>query len=289
MSFDRSTLGGVAASARFRFVHLTDTHIMAGGGWRFRPGYPVFDTEQSLRRVVETVRELDPAPDFAVLGGDLASPDLLDRSVVLTSAQYEPSYRLLKDIVAGLPCPAHVLVGNHDDRVAFNQVLLDGALAAGAPHCFSFDHGGYHFIGLDSQEVGQARGFLDGGQLEWLRHDLRGHRDQSTIVFVHHHPWPLGLEWIDGMRLRNGDELIAALREHGQVRWLICGHVHLDQAIQRGDLTMLTTPSTCLQLSRVSQAAKALPGPPAFRIVDVSGDQLSTRVVQLHTADPHEI
>jgi Icc protein len=262
---------------------------MAGGGWRFRPDYPVFDTEQSLRRVVEAVRGLDPPPAFAVLGGDLTSPDLLDRSIVLTSAEYDPSYMLLKDIIAGLPCPAHVLVGNHDDRMALNRVLLDGALAPGAPHVWSFDHGGYHFVGLDSQEPGLARGFLDGGQLEWLERDLGHHRGQPTIVFVHHHPWPLGLDWIDGMRLRNGDELIAVLQAHGRVRWLICGHVHLDQAIQRKELTMLTTPSTCLQLSRVSQGAKALPGPPGFRIVDVSGDQLSTRVVYLHTADPREI
>jgi 3',5'-cyclic-AMP phosphodiesterase len=286
---DRRTIGVVTPAARFRFVHLTDTHIMAGGGWRFRPGYPEFDTEQSLRRVVEAVRGLDPAPDFAVLGGDLASPDLLNRAVVLTSAEYEPSYELLKSIISGLPCPTHVLLGNHDDRGAFNRVLLNDALAPGASHCFSFDHGGYHFIGLDSQEPGQARGFLNSRQIEWLRHDLLQHRDQPTIVFVHHHPWPLGLEWIDGMRLRNGEELIGALHEHSAVRWLICGHVHLDQAIQRGGLTMLTTPSTCLQLSKVSQAAKALPGPPAFRIVDVSGDELSTRVVHLHATNPHEI
>jgi len=279
----------VATAARFRFVHLTDTHIMAGGGWRFRPGYPEFDTEGSLRRVVEAVRGLDPAPDFAVLGGDLASPDLLNRAVTLTSAEYEPSYKLLKDIISGLPCRTYALLGNHDDRGAFNRVLLNDALAPGAPHCFSFDHGGYHFIGLDSHEPGQARGFLNGGQIEWLRHDLLQHRDQPTIVFVHHHPWPLGLEWIDRMRLRNGEELIAALHEHSAVRWLICGHVHLDQAIQRGGLTMLTTPSTCLQLSKVSQAAKALPGPPAFRIVDVSGDELSTRVVHLHATSAHEI
>jgi Icc protein len=288
-SFRRRTISAVTAPARFRFVHLTDTHIMAGGGWSFRPGYPEFDTEQSLRRVVETVRSLDPAPAFAVLGGDLASPDLLNRAVVLTSAEYEPSYKLLKDIISRLPCPAHLLLGNHDDRMAFSRVLLNDALAPSAPHCFSFDHGGYHFIGLDSQEPGQARGFLDSGQIEWLRQDLLQHRDQPTIVFVHHHPWPLGLEWIDSMRLRNGEELIAVLHEHSRARWLICGHVHLDQVIQRGGITMLTTPSTCLQLSRVSQAAKALPGPPAFRIVDVSGDELSTRVVHLHTANPHEI
>jgi Icc protein len=279
----------VTAPGRFRFVHLTDTHVMAGGGWRFRPGQPEFDTEQSLRRVVEAIRGLDPAPEFAVLGGDLASPDLLDRSVVLTSAQYEPSYRLLKDIVAGLPCPTHALMGNHDDRPAFNRVLLDGARAPDAPHCWSFDHGGYHFVGLDSHVAGQPHGFLDGGQLDWLRQDLAQHRDRPTIAFVHHHPWPLGLAWIDAMRLRNGDDVIAALQEHPRVRWLICGHVHLEQAIQRGGLTMLTTPSTCLQLSRFSQVARARPGPPAFRIVDVAGDELSTLVVHLHGGDPREI
>lgn len=274
---------------RFRFVHLTDTHVMAGGGWRFRPGYPQFDTERSLRQVVEAVRGLDPAPAFAVLGGDLASPDLLDRSVVLTSAQYEPSYRLLKEILSGLSCPVHVLVGNHDDRTAFGRVLLDGEREPNAPHHWSFDHGGHHFIGLDSQEPGHGRGFLDGAQLDWLRQDLRAHHDRPVIAFVHHHPWPLGLEWIDDMRLRNGDELIGVLREHPGVRWLICGHVHLEQAVQRDGLTMLTTPSTCLQLSRVSQTPKALPGPPGFRIVDVEGGRLSTRVVYLHGADPREI
>jgi Icc protein len=262
---------------------------MAGGGWRFSSSDEEFDTAESLRRVVQAVRGLDPAPDFAVLGGDLASPDLLDRTVVLTSAEYEPSYRLLTEILAGLPCPLHLLPGNHDDRDAFSRVLLEGALAPGAPHCWSFDHGGYHFVGLDSLEPGRPPGYIADGQLAWLDGDLERHGAQPTIVFVHHHPWPLGLAWIDGMRLRNGESLIATLRRHPRVRWLICGHVHLDQAIQRDDLMMLTTPSTCLQLSRVSQTRKALPGPPGFRIVDVAGDQLSTRVVYLHGPDPLEI
>src|SRR2546423_9755736 len=135
----------MAASAGFRFVHLTDTHIMAGGTWRPRAGDFEFDTEASLRRVIEAVRALDPAPAFAVFGGDLASPDLLDRGRTLTPEQYEPSYRLLAEIVAGLPCPAHFLVGNHDDRVAVNRVLRADAPAADAPQDYSFDHGGHHF------------------------------------------------------------------------------------------------------------------------------------------------
>ena len=277
------------SEARFRFVHLTDTHIMAGGRWRPRAGSFEFDTEESLRRVVEAVRALDPAPAFAVLGGDLASPDLLHRDRALTSEEYAPSYHLLAEILARLPCPARFLVGNHDDRVAFNRVLRADAPTADAPHYYGFDYQAYHFVALDSQEPGQAGGFLDPAQLEWLHLDLARHRGRPTVVFVHHHPWALGLEWIDTMTLRNGEQLMSMLDEHTQVRWVICGHVHLDQAVQRGRLTMLTTPSTCVQLSKVSQAAKVLPGPPAFRVVDVSGEELATRVLHLRADGSAEL
>jgi hypothetical protein len=36
----------MSREAGFRFVHLTDTHIMAGGAWRTRSGF-TFDTEES--------------------------------------------------------------------------------------------------------------------------------------------------------------------------------------------------------------------------------------------------
>jgi 3',5'-cyclic-AMP phosphodiesterase len=279
----------MASQASFRFVHLTDTHIMAGGRWKARNGEFEFDTEASLRQVVQAVRALDPAPAFAVLGGDLASPDLLERGRTLTAEEYEPSYRLLAEILAELPCPVRLLVGNHDHRVAFNRVLRPDAPAPDAPHYYAFDHQGYHFVALDSQEPGQAGGFVDPQQLRWLRDDLARHREQPTIVFVHHHPWPLGLQWIDTMTLRNGDEVVGALGAHPDVRWIVCGHVHLDQAIQRGRLTMLTTPSTCVQLSKVVPAGKILPGPPGFRVVDVDGDALSTRVIHLHGGRATEI
>jgi 3',5'-cyclic AMP phosphodiesterase CpdA len=113
--------------ARFRFVHLTDTHIMAGARWTSPADDIDFDTEDSLRRVVEAIRALEPAPAFAVVGGDLASLDILDRGRTPTSAEYEPSYRLLPEVLAGLPCPVRLLLGNHDDRVAFNRVLRPDA------------------------------------------------------------------------------------------------------------------------------------------------------------------
>jgi hypothetical protein len=68
------------------------------------------------------------------------------------------------------------------------------------------------------------------------------------------------------------------------VRWLICGHVHLDQEIQRQGLTMLTTPSTCFQVSKLSQTQKILPGPPGFRLIHVTDDSFSSRVLHVPSA-----
>jgi hypothetical protein len=76
------------------------------------------------------------------------------------------------------------------------------------------------------------------------------------------------------------------LAAHGGVVLVICGHVHMDHAVHRDGLTMVTTPSTCIQLTKVSQAPKMVPGPPAFRVVDLDGDALATRVVHLHGSTP---
>jgi Icc protein len=79
--------------------------------------------------------------------------------------------------------------------------------------------------------------------------------------------------------LRNGLELMSLLGRHSQVRWLIGGHVHSEQMIQRGGLTFLTTPSTCIQLAKVPGATHFEPGPPGFRVIDVEDGRLSSYVV----------
>jgi 3',5'-cyclic-AMP phosphodiesterase len=275
----------IATQADFSFVHLTDTHIMAGGKWKARSGAWEYDTTASLQQVINAVNILQPRPAFAVLGGDLASPDLLDHHRVWTPEEYESSYILLQELLHALPCPTYMLMGNHDNRIAFHRILGNAVSTLDAPHYYSFDYQRYHFVALDSQQPGAPGGYLDPAQLTWLRQDLETYRDQPTLVFVHHHPWPLGLAWIDTMPLHNGEELMRLLQMYPAVRWVICGHVHTDQVMQRDGITVMTTPSTCVQLSKVSQTPKILPGPPGFRLVQVKGLALSTRVFYLHGTD----
>jgi 3',5'-cyclic-AMP phosphodiesterase len=279
----------VATQADFRLVHFTDTHIMAGALYAPRTGQWQWDTAASLRRVIGVINALEPRPAFAVVGGDLVSPDLIDRHKVLSPEEYEPSYRLLQDILGTLSCPTYLLIGNHDNRTAFHRIMGTDVSTPEASHYYSFDYQGYHFIALDSQAPGNVWGHLDTAQLAWLRDNIEAHRAQPTVVFVHHHPWPLGIAWLDTLHLRNGNALLELLHHYANVRWIICGHVHLDQESQHHGLTMLTTPSTCFQFSKVSQHHKSLPGPPGLRLVDVKGLVLSTRVLHLHHASDTDV
>ncbi len=277
-----------AENADFSFVHFTDTHIMVGERAADSKLNSQLDTAKTLEQVIRAINTLDPKPAFAVVGGDLTSPDLLDRSKVWTADDYEPSYHLLKQLVAPLPCPAYMLMGNHDHRDAFHRVMQTDASLPNAAHYYSFDHQGYHFVALDSLVPGEQGGCIDAAQLDWLRADLAQHAEQPTVVFVHHHPWPIGVRWMDVDGLKNADEVVAVLCSHDHLRWMICGHVHQDQHVERDGLTQLTTSATCFQISKVSQTPKLFPGPPSFRLVHVKGLSLSTRVIHLHYDNPDE-
>ena len=157
---------GRAAQADFCFVHFTDTHIIAGGTLHN------FDTSASLQRVIAVLNALEPRPAFAVIGGDLVSPDIVDRNRTLTAAEYEPSYRLFQELIRPLQCPTYMLLGNHDHRQAFHQVMQTPVPTLDTPHHYSFDHQGYHFVALDTHQPGQPGGYLDAPQLAWLHADL---------------------------------------------------------------------------------------------------------------------
>jgi 3',5'-cyclic AMP phosphodiesterase CpdA len=261
----------------FSFVHFTDTHVMAGATY----GPTQLDTAATLRQVVGVLNALEPRPAFGVVGGDLCSPDLIDRTRAVPDEEYEPSYRLLREILGEVAFPTHLLLGNHDRRGPFHRVMGTGAPSDGAPHHWSFAYGGYRFVALDSLAPGQHWGEVGADQLAWLRTELATYRGQPTFVFVHHHPWLIGVDWMDRMPLRNGDDLVATLREYPDARWIVCGHVHLDTEAQRDGVTMWTSPSTCFQVSKLSPTRKIFPGPPGFRLFTVSGDTVRTRVLHV--------
>ena len=100
---------------------------------------------------------------------------------------------------------------------------------------------------LDSSVPGQVYGQLAASELDFLEHVLESHPDKHIIVSLHHQVVPVGSEWIDQYVVRNSDALFTLVDEYPQVRLIVWGHVHQDFEMQRKGVTLVATPSTCVQ------------------------------------------
>jgi 3',5'-cyclic-AMP phosphodiesterase len=263
-----------------RFVHFTDTHVVA-------PGVRVrgVDTCQTLGQVVDAVNALSPRPAFVIVGGDLVSPDIpSDSEEILrevTDAEYEAPYAVLGSILGRLTVPFHMLMGNHDRRGPFRQVMLSRPAGEGERHHFVVDVDGYRVCGLDSLDPGKKSGILGAAQLAWLRDRLREAAGRHVVIAVHHHAVPIGLERLDVQMLMDADALWDVILEAGNVRGVLCGHVHLQHEEVRHGIPVVTTPSTCFQSSKAFKEKRHLPGPPALRLVTCRDGALRSELVRL--------
>jgi Icc protein len=96
-----------------RFLHITDLHITAP---ETEDETRQTDTVRALARMIEIANTLDPAPAFVVASGDL------------TNIGDEPSYGLLREMMAGLRMPVILGLGNHDRRAGFYGAFPERAV-----------------------------------------------------------------------------------------------------------------------------------------------------------------
>lgn len=170
----------------FSFIHLTDQHVTHR---RHAPdGY---------RQCIAAINELQPAPDFVLMGGDMVFD-----GCYTAKDDYQNQIRLFQEITADLEFPWHPCLGNHDilgwsprEKVSptdpdYGRKLILDSLEMAAPY-YSFDHKGWHFTVLDSAYPDQRkRGLvqiprLGEEQLEWLAYDLGAAGDRPKIAVVH--------------------------------------------------------------------------------------------------------
>jgi len=124
---------------------------------------------------------------------------------------YDPAFGRFKRVTRPIP-------GNHEwaNREQGYDRYWGEAGAPGGRHYYSFDHRGWHFVALNSEEPIGARS----PQLRWLRRDLAGRRGDCAIAFVHRPRYNAGRHG-DTPRL---DPMWRALR--GRAVAVLSGHDH---------------------------------------------------------------
>ena len=140
------------------------------------------------------------------------------------------AYERLKAKISHLPFPVIPMLGNHDNRETFRQVFTDAPSSLGGFVQHSQEMGDWTLVTLDTLDGppypdGQHSGLLCKDRLDWLNAQLENAKNRPVLVAAHHHPFLSGLPGMDRINLTNGDELLQALKNHGNCH-LICGHIH---------------------------------------------------------------
>ena len=243
-------------------AHITDPHL--GLDTRALPGHP--GPAQALRNALRHVGSFNPAPDVVLLTGDL------------TESGAEADFRTLREVLDEmLPPPQSggprvlAVLGNHDERGAAQAVLshllgpaahtdADGSAetASNAPSpappagltSLHTEHGGLHFIGLDTVAPGYPHGELGDAQLDWLAATLAHCTGQPVMIFMHHPPLTSGMAAMDACGLLRGRERLAELvRAHGGVQLIAAGHMHRGIVGALGGAPVVVAPSCSHQLA----------------------------------------
>ena len=202
---------GRHAPASHVIVHVSDPHLLADGA---RLG-GVYDVDSTLSLTLQAIRRVQASPAAIVVTGDLADlgePDAYRR----LRAAVEP-------VAAELGCPVVWVAGNHDERPAMREHLLD-LEATEQPITGVWDLDGLRLIALDTTVPGWHHGDLDRAQLDWLSEQLREPAPHGTLLAMHHPPLPSHLPLFDILELRDQDELAVGLRG-SDVRGILAGHL----------------------------------------------------------------
>jgi 3',5'-cyclic-AMP phosphodiesterase len=247
-------------SRPFRLVQLSDPHI--GADWAEG------DPTARLATAVESVRALGQ-PEAVLVSGDLADH------------ASDSEYEVVRELLASLRAPVHVVAGNHDDRAVLRR-HFDVPGADGDPVQYSAELGPLRLVVIDTTIPGEDPGALDSARLAWLDAELAAAPDAPTIVAMHHPPILTGSAVWDDLGLPSADR--AAFRDviarHGQVRRIVAGHVHRTMTGEMAGTPVLTVPSTYVQarLNFDSQELELTPDPAGFGVHVVVEGELTSHV-----------
>ena len=238
---------------RLRVVQITDTHLNRNPGGTLVG----LDTDFSLQHVLDRVRAERETIDLVLGTGDIADHG---------SAE---AYLRARDYFAQLDAPVLWLPGNHDDMGMMAAALgVEGALVriAESPR--------WMVVMLNSQVPGEVGGQLGDGELSLLRQCLADAKSRGLHVLacLHHQPVPMESSWIDSQMVTDQEAFLDIIDGSGVVRGLLWGHVHQEKDCYRGEVRLMSTPSSCVQFAPLSDKFKIDDKPPGYRWLDLLDD-----------------
>lgn len=228
-----------------RILHLSDAHVLAHGA----PHRGAVDTSGLLTAVVDASATL-LRHDLIVVTGDITDDG--------TPAAYEFARRQIERLSEDWACPSVWVMGNHDQRTGFREVLGDGVLTdplsdsgppggtgigPEGPEPVHFDLDGLRVVALDTSIPQKGYGQVGAAQLAWLTETLAEPAPHGTLLLLHHAPLtPLPSALHGALRLADAPALAETIAGT-DVRLVLGGHVHEPILAEAGGVPVIAAPA----------------------------------------------
>ncbi len=220
-------------------VQISDFHLLPRG----ELAYKAADTASSLRKVVDHINGLLPAPDVVIVTGDVADGGRLD------------SYQLARELLAPLEMPVFMVPGNHDHKGRMAKVFSEHSYLRPNPGnpigdfiCYTIEDFPVRLIALDTVTPGDHGGGLCPRRLAWLDTTLLERPDVPTLIFMHHPPFPSAVGHMDLEPFKHRKDLSKLIQCHPQVERLTCGHIHRSISLRYGGSVATVCPGVGMQI-----------------------------------------
>jgi 3',5'-cyclic-AMP phosphodiesterase len=176
----------------------------------------VLETEKKLEELFLRVSESGVELTAIVITGDLV--DLGEPEA------YEKMAGIVNPWAKNLGADVVWVMGNHDERSAFSEVLM-GQAASLEPQDRVYQWQGLRLIALDTSVPGFHHGQLTAKQLDWLREQLQAPAPHGTLIAMHHPPLPAPSPLMGIIELDDQEEFWEAI-SGSDVRGILAGHLH---------------------------------------------------------------
>lgn len=216
-----------------RWALLSDTHIAEDPTTIARE----VNLTKNLESVISQVSSLSARPAGLMINGDCA----LNRGL---AGDYATLSKLIQPL-SETGIPAHLLLGNHDDRDVFwtslnaarpAQPLVDGR------HLSILETPRANWFLLDSLDiVNKTPGQLGDQQRAWLAKELDARAGKPALVMLHHNPNPADGSKTTG--LKDTSELLEILLPRKHVKMLFFGHSHTWRLSEQDGMHLVNLPA----------------------------------------------
>lgn len=194
-------------------VHISDTHLIAGDDKLYGSTVSGDDTLKELLAELEASKN---KPDAIIITGDIADQG--------DPEAYRKVLQIINPVAERMGTEVVWVMGNHDDRSNFREVLLDESPSYETIDRV-YDINGLRLIVLDTSVKGFHHGEITEKQLEWLKNVLSTSSEHGSILAMHHPPIPSMLQLSKTTELRD-QKVLAEIIKGSDIRSIIAGHLH---------------------------------------------------------------